>query len=87
MVYHFEAQIPACLHTTVCKGKEEGERGRAHKEKEQRDRKEKRRRDGVQREDLSHKVEQQKQGKEMDKEKERGGKSMSSLFHHTVLAV
>ena len=31
-------EIPACLHTTAWKGKEEGERERAHKAREQRDR-------------------------------------------------
>lgn len=64
---------PKFLHVCipVCKGKEEGERGRAHKAKEQRHRKEKTEK-GVQREDLSHEVEQQKQGKEMDKNVSEG---------------
>lgn len=64
-------------------GERERARGgeREHKAKEQRDRKEKRRRrEGVQREDLSHKVEQQKQGKEMDKEKESRERALLLLL-------
>lgn len=38
----------------------------------------------MQREDLSQKVEQQKQAKEMDKEEERDGESMASPLRHTV---
>lgn len=66
MVYHFEAQIPACLHTSVQKEGRGGERESTQSKgtETQKGKKE----TGVQREDLSHEVEQQKQGKEMVKE-------------------
>lgn len=81
MVYHFEAQ--KFLHVCIpqrARGRKRGREGE-HKAKEQRDREEKKgRREGVQREDLSHKVEQQKHGREMETERERQRKPFLHFF-------
>lgn len=69
-------EIPACLHTTV---EEEGERERAQSKGTEGQKGKKRKREGVLREDLSHKVEQQ--GREMEREEERD-QFFSFSSHH-----
>lgn len=65
---------PKFLHVCIpqcARGRKRGREGEHTKQRNRgTERKKKRRREGARREDLSQKVEQQKQAKEMDKEEE-----------------